>query len=319
MPLAFWIVLVLLGGGAVYYLRQLRKSLAVPMLAVLGTVTAWYVGDAFYNDYAGYFMLTFPSWVLAAAWWQVAWFLAVFLFLTPIIHRWYNARYLNRPSYVFHLFRHGVAGRRFQKQINLMLYGCVLVWVVLVGFALIRLEGQVLYYFFPFLGEERADPWGRDRIGGGIDALLSLAGYTQLFAGASFGVVAAVATNRTVRIIAAVGCLLTWPYYIFDRIRNQMLAVMVPAILMWVFFRVRGSLFKKFLLLVPFFIAISLWLAYVVSNRSETSVTEALQEKGVSVEEVATTHHEGLNMYEELCWINGLIDQGTYKPNWGEL
>jgi hypothetical protein len=317
MPLAFWTVLVLLGAGGVYYLKRLRNSIAVPMLAVLGTTAAWYVGDAFYNDYANYFVQTFQPETLSDAWWQVDWFLVVLLFAAPRVHRSINARYLNRPSYVLHLLRHGVDNPQFQGQINRMLYGCVVVWAVLVTIAVIRLEGQILYFFFPFLGE-RADPWGRGRIGVGIDALLSIAAYIQLFTGASFGVVAAVATNFKARLIAIIGCLLTWPYYLFDRTRNTMLAVMVPAILMWVFFRLRGSLLKKLLFLLPFFILISVWLSFVIANRSDTTVLTALKEKGLSVEEAANTHHEGLNMYEELCWINSLIAQGTYKPNWGE-
>ena len=43
----------------------------------------------------------------------------------------------------------------------------------------------------------------------------------------------------------------------------------------------------------------------------------AFKQKGFNLEKESEVHHEGLNMFEELCWVNTFIEHGSYKPNWG--
>lgn len=308
---------MLLIGGGLFALSWLREGLGLPVLAVLATVTTWYIGDAFYNDYTNYHAKMFTPGVLAEAWLQVALFVATFLILTPLVHRSLNGRYLARTSTIRRLFFEGVSDGPFQLQIEKMFYGCVVVWLVLAVIAIFRLRDQIPYYFFPFLGE-KADPWGRGRLGGGIDALLSLAGYFQIFTATAFGLTAAVAKNPKVRMLALIGCAVTWPYFIFDRVRNIILAVVMPGILAWSLLRVRGPWFKKAAILAVFFLVIQAWFAFVIANRSTGSIAAAVQDADVSLKEASKeAHHEGLNMFEELCWINSFLEQGSYKPNWG--
>jgi hypothetical protein len=287
------------------------------MLAVLGTVAAWYVGDALYNDYGNDIAKTFTAGVLLAAWWEVAWFIVAFCLMAPFLHRNINGGQSNQSSQILTMLRIGTGQAQFQFQLNQMFWGCASVWLILVGLAAIKLGAQIPYYFFPFLGY-KVDPWGRGQIGGGIDALLSLAGYFQMFIASVFGVVAALAQDRRVRNLALAACLLAWPYYFFDRVRNNMLAVLVPAILAWVFLRLRGGLLKKIAILGAFFILVSLWFDFVIANRSNTTIAAAVHGDGINITEAAQqAHHEGLNMFEELCWINTFMENGTYNPNWG--
>ena len=139
-----------------------------------------------------------------------------------------------------------------------------------------------------------------------------------MFVAATFGVVAALAQNRRVRFLALIGCLLTWPWYIIDRTRNTMLAVLVPAILAWVFLRLRGGAWLKTVVLLVCFLLINAWFGFVLANRSNMSIASALQEQGFSLEQNEKVHHEGLNMYEELCWINTFIKDGSFNPPTGQ-
>ncbi len=316
VPVGFWAVIALLIGGAVWAKGRLRDGSGVPILAVLGTIAAWYVGDAFYNDYANHHARLFEAGILQSAWWQVAWFLVVFLLAAPVLHRWINARHISRGSGALQMFKHGIDQPAFQRQLNLLFAASVGIWAVLSVIAAIRLKGQTLYYFFPFLAY-KADPWGRGRIGSGFDAVLSLAFYLQLLVAAIFGVVAALATNRRTRSLAVIVCLLAWPYFIFDRTRNTLLAAVIPGILSWGLLRVRGSVVKKAAVLGTCFLVVNAWMAFIISNRAETGVIGALKEKGFSLGGEGKVHHEGLNMFEELCWINTYIEKGTYSPNWG--
>lgn len=286
------------------------------MIAVLGTVCAWYVGDVLYNDYQNIHAALFTPDVIRNAWWQVCWFLLVFLFLAPQLNAYYNSQYLQRGSGIISLVRHGAAEPVLQHNLNQIFVICLGIWFVLTTYAVLRLKANVIYYLFPYLGDTM-HPWGRGRIGGGFDALLTVAFYLEMIVSSLFGVVLALSQNRKIRIVALIACFVCWPYFIFERTRNSILTVTIPCIPVWVFLRVRGSIIKKFILISAMFLVVNAWMAFIISNRSEMRITDALREKGFSIREVQTTHHHGLNMFEELCWINTFIQQGTYTPNLG--
>lgn len=316
LPVSFWVVIALLVGGGYWALQRLDSGIGLPSLAVLGTTAAWYVGDAFYNDYVNNHAKIFDASTLASAWWQVAWFLTVFLAATPEINRLINSRCPQHRSGVMQLLRHGVGFPVIQTQLNKMFTGCAIAWTALSVIALLLLKGEIIYYLFPFLGY-KANPWVHGRIGSGFDALSVLATYIQLLTGSMFGVVAALAKDKRVRWLALLFCLLAWPNFIFDRTRNTMLAMIIPAILSWVFLRVRGGIWKKAAILLACFCVVNLWMKFVIANRSEMTITSALKQKGV-LSDQKKARNEGLNMYEELCWITTFIDRGTYHVNWGQ-
>jgi len=318
LPFAFWLVIALLVAGIVWAVRHLSDASGLPVLMVLGTVAAWYVGDAFYNDYAGNHAQLFESGILQVAWWQVAWFLAVFILATPWIHGKLNARDLRhgRSSGILLLFKHGVKHPALQSQVNRLFYGCLWIWVILSVFAVIQLRGDVIYFFFPYLGYN-ASPWIHGRLGAGFDFFAILAIYLQLLVAGIFGVVAALATDRRIRWLALLCCFLSWPYFIFGRTRNTMLAILIPGLLSWAFLRLRGTMWKRILVLVASYLLVNAWMAFVIANRSQMTIVDALKENGFKIDSEERVHHEGLNMYEELCWINKFISNGTYLPNWG--
>ncbi len=218
-PFGFWLVIALLIGGGLWAKGQADSGIGLPMLAVLGTVATWYVGDAFYNDYAHNHAKLFKLDILDDAWLQVAWFLAVFLVAAPCVHQKINAGHLKQRSGVMQMVRFGIGHAIFQRQLGILFKGCVMIWLLLAIVATIRLGAEIPHYFFPFLGY-KAEPWGRGRMGSGFDALLTLAFYFQMMVASTFGVVAAVSNNRRIRSLAIIFCLLAWPYFIFDRTRN---------------------------------------------------------------------------------------------------
>lgn len=317
-PLSFWVVLLLLIGGGVWAINRVREGIGLPVLAVLVTTAFWYIGDAVYNDYAVNHVEKFSTVVLENAWWQVACFIIFLLILTPGINRYINIDCYKNTSFVFNMVNEGVNSPTLSAQIEQLFRGCVVIWAVLSLLAWTRVGSDLPYYFFPFLGD-KADPWGRTRVGTGLDALWSFANYFHTFIGGAFGIVAALAAKQKTLYLALLGCLLTWPYYLFDRTRNTMLATVLPAVLCWVFLRFRAKLVIKFALITLCFFATEVWFAYVISSRGMgVSVTDALKENGYSLSQKEKTHHNGLDMFEELCWINTFIEDGSYKQNWGQ-
>lgn len=316
LPISFWAVIAVLIGGGVWSFQRMKDGTGIPMLAVLGTVTAWYVGDAFYNDYANNHAKLFDAGTLQGAWWQVAWFLAVFLLITPAVHRWVNRPYQHRRSVVVQMFKDGVDQPAIQKQFNALFLICVSVWVVLFLIALMVLKEEIIHYLFPFWGY-KTSPWSHGRIGAGFDFLSIVAVHLQLLVASMFGVLAALTTDRRIRTCALLFCFLTWPYFLLDRARYAMLAMVVPAALCWVFLRLRGGMWKKIMVLLVCFLVVNTWMKFVIANRTDTTISAAFEQKGLNFGDQKNIHNEGLNMFEELCWISTFIDNGKYHVNWG--
>ncbi|HEY1662552.1 MAG TPA: hypothetical protein VGI03_09055 [Verrucomicrobiae bacterium] len=303
-------------AGVYLSVRRIRDGTGIPMLAVLGTVGVWYVGDAYYNDYANSYAQIFSADVLQDAWWEVAWFLVVFLAAVPYLHQRLNARYRNCQSGVLQLARFGVNHPTLQRQLDILFDGCFAIYVILVLIATVRVKGQILYFFFPFLGDN-PEPWARARVGGGFSALLSFALYIQMMVTSVFGILAAVSERKRTMHLSIILCFLSWPYFLFDRTRNTILAVVIPAIISFAFLRLRGSVWKKIMVLAVCYTLMNSWMAFIIQNRSSGSITDAFKEKGFNVVEESKVHHEGLNMFEELCWINTFFENGTFKADWG--
>lgn len=318
MPLAFWVVILLLGVGFYWCASNVRRAIGIPVCAVLVTVAVWYVGDALYNDYRDWHMLIFDKWVLNQAWWQVALFLGSFLLLTPYLHRRINRCYLRRPSQVIALYRRGVVHAGFQRSLTIIFWFAFGIWTLLLVFAAWNFEERFFGYLFPYLFKHPG-PWVTSgKAGGAIDTLLALAGYFQIMVGSVFGVVAALSTDRNVRLMALAGVFFTWPYFVFDRTRKSIMAIVTPAILAWVFLRLRASIGMKVAVVIAGFLMMNAWFGFVISHRLDSTISEAFSEEGFDFTKASKEKHQGLNMFEELCWVFRLTSDGIFKTNWGE-
>ncbi len=202
---------------------------------------------------------------------------AVLLVITKPVHQWINRPYLqNRRSGVMQMFNHGIDQPVIQKQLNALFMACAAVWAILFLIALAVLKDQIIHYVFPFIGYG-ASPWIHGRVGAGFDFLAILAVYLNLLVACMFGVVAALATDLRIRSFALLLCVLTWPYFIFDRTRNTMLAMVIPAVLCWVFLRLRGGMWKKSWCCWMCFLVINMWMKFVIANRTKHEHQRGLQ------------------------------------------
>ena len=319
-PVAFYIALGLLALAGAYAWNSRELGVGIPMGAVLGTVGLWYFGDALYNDYQNYALEIGPQY-LEAAWWQVALFLLSFLILTPAMHRMMNRKVLRDRSEFWELMkRGGIDNPEFQRRLDIATRLIAGVWLVLMAIALLRTNFDFLGLFAPYVSG-KANPWGRGRVGGGFDALISLANYLQIMLVAAFGIVAAVAKNRRTRMLALLITAVSLPWFLLDRTRNTMLAVALPGILAWVFIRLKSGMMLKIAVLVGAFLVTEVWMKFVIQTRSGGDISRAFMKLGVGgvVQQVedSAAKHEGLNMFEELAWINSFIDKGTYVVNNG--
>jgi len=293
------------------------KGWGLPMGTVLVTVTTWYIGDALYNDYAGYELLLGEE-TLVTAWWQVMWFIIAFGIATPLLHRRMNSKLLPGRSHIMaYLEKQRVRLPQVQRRLDQFAASLFLGWGLLMAIGLVQVKGDVIGLFAPYLSQ-KADPWARGQIGGGFSAFISLAAYLQLFLTAAIGVLAALACNRKTQMTALAIVFLAMPYYIFDRTRNTMLAAAMPGILAFVLMRLRLGWDGKFIVLLVTFLVMNAWMLVVSSTRDGMNfdIGKAIDTLGTKNSE--SEHHAGLNMFEELSWIHYLSVTGTYEPNWGQ-
>ena len=319
-PIAFYLSFGLLIVGLAYAWKIRDSGLGIPMGAVLGTVGMWYFGDALYNDYKIYTLKIGPEYT-ESAWWQVGLFIAGFLAFVPMAHRAMNRKIMRQKSEFWELMRSGgIENPEFQRRLDIatrLIFG---VWAILMLIALVRTDFDFLGLFAPYISG-KAYPWARGRLGGGFDALISFANYLQIMLAASFGIVAAVAKNPRTRMIGIAVASLTIPGFLLDRTRNTMLAVVLPGLLAWVFIRLRSGLLVKVLILAGAFLVTEGWMKFVIGMRSGANISMAFTQMGIggviSQVEDSDQKHAGLNMFEELCWVNSFIDKGTYAVNNG--
>ena len=327
-PISFFLSAIVLLGVSLFAWKHRRQGWGLPMLAVLATVFVWYHGDGLYNDYEMY-RLTIGDDALGAAWWQVLLFLVTFALLVKPLNEQINRRFLKRRSHLLiYATSDLIRSPKLQRNIDQVAGALLVCWIALMTIALARKGWDFGAMFFPYLEGYKLQPWSRSRVGGGISAILSLAGYVQILLTAGFGIVAAVATNPKTRMMAITVCFLAFPYYIFDRTRNPMIATMGPGLLAWVFIGLRARMIVKGGILVAAFLLANFWFMFVVEtnmnrgvsiagalaqgNSSKTSVI------GGEEEEKKSKKHEGLSMYSELATMNDLFDAGIYKPTWGK-
>jgi hypothetical protein len=197
------------------------------------------------------------------------------------------------------------------------LQGCFIIWAVLSIGAVIRLQGQAFYYFCPYVSY-LADPWSRGRLGAGYDYLWIVAMHFHLLIAAMFGITLALIKSPKLRAVALFGVVTAWPYFIFGRTRNYMLAAVLPGVVAWVFLRLRIHFVLKVIVLAAIYSVISAWFSFVMVNRGDVGIASAFSEEGFNIQDKSRVHQEGLNMFEELCWINTFLTDGSWKPIWGQ-
>ena len=288
----------------------------IPFMAVVATAGTWYLIDPVYNDYSAYIRNVGEE-TLYEAFWEIFLFFMSLWLITPAVNTRINGNLPEKQSQIFRMIRaREIETPQFQDQVATLAKSILIAWCVLMVLALFRVKFDFIGLFFPYLGE-KASPWGRDRIGTGIDALYALAGYIQLMLISLFGVTFALALRPSTMLISGVGYFLAAPAILFDRTRSSMLAVLLPGLMALVTMRIRGGIIIKLAVLVVSFMVIESWMKFVIENRSTVSISEAFRKGGTQDAEVKAKKHEGFNMFEELGYINYFIEHGTYKVNWG--
>jgi hypothetical protein len=320
LPWEFWLALAVLLAVAGWGWSHRAQGWGLPTIAVCLTSIVWYHGDALYNDYLINYARNFSPQVLSRAWWQIILFaLSLGLFVSSV-PKLLNRKYAGNPSEVEALGsgRHSLAAA--QPAIINLAHVLALSWAGILVVALWRTGGNLLGLVAPYFGN-MAYPWARGQFAESLfDSIATLLGTISMICAASFGVFAAILRPGATRNLMILLIVASWPMFMLDRTRHVMLTVLLPGLLAYAFLRWRGHPLVQVTMVVASFLAMEAWFKFVIANRAETSVIAAVADKSQRTPEGGPDHrHLGLNMFEELCWINELLDQGRLRAANGGL
>ena len=317
LPLPFYLCLIAVVVLGLQAWKGRVQGWGIPMLTVLFTAFAWYPGDGIYNNYEEYIQ-TLGAAPLTNAWWEVLLFFISLGILVPFINQKMNGTLHGQSNIIRMIKETSIDTDQFQDQVTLIGRVLLVPWILLMSVALIRSDFNFIGLFFPYLGAGVYNPWSRGRIGGGLDALFSFAGYVQIMLTALFGVVLALSRRSSTFTLAGIIYFFSVSYFLFGRTRNSMLAVLLPGFMAFVTFRIKRGMIVRFAVIAVSFLVIEGWMKFVIENRGKRSMVEAIKEQSPEVASKKEGKHLGFNMFEELGYINYFIANGTYKPNWGE-
>ena len=297
--LAAAVLLILTVESCVKLLRRDSVGIAV---AVYVTVFAWYFVDPFLNpeEYG-----CLPPFLLGQSYGQVLLFLVGFRVALPAATRWILSR---RNTGVL------AAMQRLTPEQILLAAGTI--WILLFAIGIARMGGDVIGAVFPVDGRAGVTMWGRGAVESSATGfLIASAAYVFSAVTAFLGVLVFFQRTRFWRRVAGAMFAITLPYFFFQGARSAFLAAILPFIITYLLYG-RHRLVIRFVILAVAFICLDQGFRFVTAFRN-TGFRELLAAKNPYELVDESLPQVGLNMIEELCFVNAYLDSGDTSPAYG--
>src|SRR6267378_226140 len=269
-------------------------------LMVYVTVFGWYFVDPFINPEQYDYL---PSSLLEQSYGQVLLFLIAFRVFVPVAIRWIVVR---RNS--------GISDMRLTPE--QILIGAGTFWFVLLLIGIYRMDGDVMGAVFPIDGRAGPTMWGRGAVDTGSSGfLISFAGYVFNAVTAFLGVLVFFQRSIAWRLLACAMFAITLPYFFFAGTRSHFLAAVLPFIITYLFY-VRHPLIVRLTVLAVAFVCLDQGFRFVTAFRG-TGFREVLAAENPYEFVDENVRTSGLNMIQELCFVNAYLDSGDTSPAYG--
>ena len=281
-------------------IRLLHRDSFGITVGVYVTVFAWYFVDPFINPEQYDYL---PSSSLGQSYGQILLFLIGFRVFAPVAIRWIVRQ---RSS--------GVFDTRLTPEQILIAAGTL--WLLLFVIGIARMGGDVMGAVFPLDGRGGATMWGRGAVESSASGfLISFAGYLFNAVTAFLGVLVFFQRSIAWRLLAGAMFAITLPYFFFAGARNQFLAAVMPFILTYLFYGRHLLILKLAILAIAFFClkeGFKFVTVFRLGGFREVLASENRYE--LLGEDERTT---GLNMIQELCFVNTYLETGAGSPAYG--
>jgi hypothetical protein len=304
LPFFYILTFILLFVFLVEALFRTDKPWTVPSLIIYATVAIWYLTEAIYTPE---YLTNFSKETQENSYLQIIVFLGFFRFLVPQLTFRLTSINKSKPKLSINPFLD-------PKQI---LFYISIIWLGLLLFGISRMNGDIIAALFPINARAGINMWGR---GAGASAgssgfIISSAAYVYLLVCSFFGILLTVQTTNTGKIINLLLILISWPYFIFLGARNQFLAVAMPAYFSYVLLS-KQKLWIKLLITIVAFLALNYVFTLIIAYRN-VGFSAVFSGGGHSTVASSEQKHLGLNMFQELCFINSFYQKGTLHSQYG--
>ena len=282
--------------------KLLKRDSVGITVAVYATVFAWYFVDPFLNP-EEYDCL--PPFLLGQSYGQVLLFLIGFRVAVPTATRWILSR---RSAGVL------AAMQRLTPEQILIAAGTI--WLLLFAIGIARMDGDVIGAVFPVDGRAGVTMWGRGAVESSATGfLIASAAYVFSAVTAFLGVLVFFQRTRFWRRVAGAMFAITLPYFFLQGARSAFLAAILPFIITYLLYG-RHRLVIRFVILAVAFICLDQGFRFVTAFRN-TGFRELLAAKNPYELVDEGLPQLGLNMIEELCFVNAYLDSGDTSPAYG--
>ncbi len=276
-----------------------RDSFGITV-GVYVTVFAWYFVDPFLNPEQYDYL---PSSLLGQSYGQVLFFLLGFRVFAPVAIRWIVRR---RSS--------GVFDTRLTPEQILIAAGTS--WFVLFLIGIYRMDGDVIGALFPIDSRAGMTMWAREAVSSSGSGFLVASGAYLFNAVTAFlGVLVFFQRTTVWRCVAGAMFAITLPYFFLAGARNQFLAAVLPFILTYLFYG-RHLLILKLAILAVAFFCLNEGFKFVTAFRG-TGFREVLASENPYELMDEDSTQSGLNMIQELCFVNVYLGTGGGSPAYG--
>lgn len=296
------LALILIFGLVLEALAKYKKrAWSLPALVIYATTFIWYFIELIYTPER---LAIFSENIIENSYFQVILFLVSFRLFLPFLTRRFirNAQ----PQWTTSTWRP-----------ERLLFLVAIIWGLLLLYGVTRVNGDVLRALFPLQSRAGGHMWGRAAAGGAGSTgfIVSAASYTYLLVCSFFGILLPLQNRNSTRVINILLLLLALPYFFLMGARNQLLAVLLPGYFSYVLFS-RQKLWLKVVATIAGFFVLNEALTIIISHRN-TGFMMLFSPGGSEVSNSTQQKHLGLNMLEELCYINSFFQQQMLNMSYG--
>jgi oligosaccharide repeat unit polymerase len=190
------------------------------------------------------------------------------------------------------------------------------IWFLLFAIGIARLGGDVIGAVFPI--DSRAAPtmWGRDALASSAGGfLISFGGYVFNAVTAFLGVLVFFQRSTAWRLFAGAMFAITLPYFFLAGARSHFLAAVLPFIITYLFYG-RHPLVIRLAVLAVAFVCLDQGFRVVTAFRG-TGFRDVLASENPYELVDEDLPQTGLNMIQELCFVNVYLGTGDTSPAYG--